>query len=171
MRSLVYAGPRDLQWRDRPEPRIAGDGAALVRPVAVATCDLDALFVAGASPFPAPFTLGHEGVAEVLAVGDGVTTVTPGDRVVVPFQISCGTCAGCAAGRTGNCETVAMAQTYGFGFGPEQTRWGGFLADAVHVPFADAMLVPVPDVLAPELAAGASDNITDAYRAVAPALA
>ncbi len=55
--------------------------------------DLDAMIVAGASPFPAPFALGHEGVAEVLDVGDGVETIKPGDRVLVPFQISCGTCA------------------------------------------------------------------------------
>src|ERR1044071_5908080 len=88
MRSLTYAGPRQLEWRDVPEPRIAGDGEAIVRHIAVATCDLDAMIVAGASPFPAPFALGHEGVAEVLDVGDGVTTVKPGDRVLVPFQRS-----------------------------------------------------------------------------------
>ncbi|HEX5925671.1 MAG TPA: alcohol dehydrogenase catalytic domain-containing protein [Baekduia sp.] len=171
MRSLTYAGPRRLHWRDVPEPRIAGDGEAIVRHIAVATCDLDAMIVAGASPFPAPFALGHEGVAEVLDVGDGVSTVKPGDRVLVPFQISCGSCGACRAGRTGNCETVPLGQTYGFGFGEEQTRWGGFLSDAVNVPFADAMLVALPDGLAPEVAAGASDNITDAYRAVAPHLA
>src|SRR3954468_12938180 len=171
MRALTYAGPRQLQWREADAPRIAGDGEAVVRHVAVATCDLDALIVAGGAPFPAPFALGHEGVADVLEVGDGVRTVKPGDRVLVPFQISCGTCGACAAGRTGNCETLPLGQTYGFGFGPEQTRWGGFLSDAVRVPFADAMLVPLPEGLAPELPAGASDNITDAHRAVAPALA
>jgi alcohol dehydrogenase len=63
-----------------------------------------------------------------------------------------------------------MASTYGFGFGPDNTRWGGFLADLIHVPFADAMLLPVPGGLASEVAAGASDNITDAYRAVGPYL-
>jgi threonine dehydrogenase-like Zn-dependent dehydrogenase len=171
MRALTYVGPRQLEWRDVDEPRIAGDGEAIVRHLAVATCDLDALIVGGVSPFPAPFTLGHEGVAEVLDVGDGVTTVRPGDRVLVPFQLSCGTCVACRQGRTGNCETVPFAATYGFGFGPDNTKWGGFLSDAVRVPYADAMLVPVPDGLAPELAAGASDNITDAYRAVAPHLA
>ncbi|MCW2986100.1 MAG: dehydrogenase [Conexibacter sp.] len=170
MRSLTYAGPRQLEWRDAAEPRIAGDGEAIVRHVAVATCDLDAMIVAGVSPFPAPFGIGHEGVADVLEVGDGVRTVKPGDRVLVPFQISCGTCGACRAGRTGNCESVPLGQTYGFGFGAEATRWGGFLSDAVHVPFADAMLVALPDGLAPELAASASDNITDAYRAVAPHL-
>jgi threonine dehydrogenase-like Zn-dependent dehydrogenase len=171
MRALTYVGPRQLEWRDVDDPRLAGDGEAIVRFAAVATCDLDALIVGGASPFPAPFTLGHEGVAEVLEVGDGVTSVRPGDRVLVPFQLSCGVCGACRAGRTGNCETVPFAATYGFGFGPENTKWGGFLSDAVRVPYADAMLVPVPDGLASELAAGASDNITDAHRAVAPWLA
>lgn len=159
VRSLVYVGPGDLQWRDAAVPRLAGDGEAIVRPVAVATCDLDAMIVSGASPFPAPFALGHEGVAEVLEVGDGVRSVEPGDRVLVPFQISCGTRGACLAGRTGSCETVPGGQTYGFGFGEEATRWGGFLSDAVHVPYADAMLVPVPGGLESELAVGASDNI------------
>jgi threonine dehydrogenase-like Zn-dependent dehydrogenase len=170
MRALTYLGPRDLQWREAPDAALGGDHEAVVVPLAVATCDLDAGIVAGASPFPAPFVLGHEGVAEVVEVGDAVTTVKPGDRVLVPFQINCGTCGACRAGRTGNCETVPFGQTYGFGFGPELTRYGGFLADRIRVPFADAMLVPVPEGVSAEAAASASDNITDAYRAVAPHL-
>jgi alcohol dehydrogenase len=170
MRALTFAGRDTLEWREAPEPRLGGDGEAIVRPLAVATCDLDDLIVGGHSPFQPPFVLGHEGVAEVVEVGDGVSAVSPGDRVVVPFQISCGGCAACVAGRTGNCESVPFSSTYGFGFG-EGTRWGGFLADLVHVPYADAMLVPVPDGVAPEIAAGASDNLTDAYRAVGLPLA
>jgi alcohol dehydrogenase len=171
MRALTYTGPDALEWRDVPDPRIAGDGEAIVRPLAVATCDLDDLIVAGRSPFPAPFVLGHEAVAEVVDVGDAVTSVRPGDRVVVPFQINCGGCPACREGRTGNCDRVPAASTYGFGYGADGTRWGGFLADHIHVPFADAMLVPVPDGLAPETAAGASDNLVDAYRTVGPPLA
>jgi alcohol dehydrogenase len=171
MRALTYVGPDELEWRDAADPAIESGSEAIVRHIAVATCDLDDLIVGGHAPFPAPFTLGHEGVAEVLDVGDAVTTVKPGDRVLVPFQLSCGTCAACRAGRTGNCESLPMAMTYGFGFGPEMTRYGGFLSDAVRVPFADAMLVPLPDGLDPATAAGASDNITDAYRTVAPHLA
>lgn len=41
MQQLTYTGPRELEWQDAPEPRLTGDGAALVRPLAVATCDLD----------------------------------------------------------------------------------------------------------------------------------
>jgi len=171
MRTLTYLGPDDLDWREAPEPALDSNHAALVRPLAVATCDLDDVIVRGAAPFPAPFVLGHEGVAEVLDVGDAVTTFRPGDRVVVPFQLSCGTCGACAAGRSGNCESFPLGTTYGFGFGPEATRFGGFLSDRVLVPFADAMLVRVPEALSSETAAGASDNLTDAYRTVAPHLA
>jgi alcohol dehydrogenase len=137
----------------------------------VATCDLDDLIVSGTAPFPPPFALGHEGVAEVVEVGDAVTGVRPGDRVVVPFQISCGSCGACGASRTGNCTAYALATTYGFGFGPEATRFGGFLTDRVAVPHADAMLVRVPDAVTSQAAASVSDNMTDAYRAVGPHLA
>jgi threonine dehydrogenase-like Zn-dependent dehydrogenase len=140
-----------------------------VRPTAVATCDLDALIIAGESPFPAPFAIGHECVAEVVDVGDAVTSLAPGQLVSVPFQISCGQCAACRRGRSGNCTTVGFMSTYGFG--PAVAQWGGFLADLVCVPYAEHMLVPVPDGLAPSAVASASDNISDAWRAVAPALA
>ena len=104
MKALVYTGPKSLEWQEVEEPRLTGDGEAIVRHLAVATCDLDALIVSGSAPFPPPFQLGHEGVAEVLEVGDDVRGVRPGDRVLVPFQINCGTCVACQQGRTGNCE-------------------------------------------------------------------
>jgi alcohol dehydrogenase len=88
MRQLEITGARSVQWREAPAPTLQGDGEALVRPLAVALCDLDAVFLSGAVPIAEPFALGHECVAEVLEVGDAVTTVVPGDRVVVPFQIS-----------------------------------------------------------------------------------
>ena len=144
------------------------DGAALVRPIAVATCDLDALIISGESPFPPPFPVGHECVAEVIDVGDAVTSLQPGELVSVPFQISCGECAPCRRGRTGNCSSVAFMSTYGFG--PAVERWGGFLADLVCVPYAEHMLVPLPGGLEPAAVASVSDNISDAWRAVAPAL-
>src|SRR5256885_3161929 len=106
MASLTFAGPGQLEWRDSEERTLTSDDAALVRPIAVATCDLDALIVSGNSPFPPPFVIGHEGVAEVVDIGDRVRSVAPGDRVVVPFQVSCGTCGACLQGHTGNCSTV-----------------------------------------------------------------
>jgi threonine dehydrogenase-like Zn-dependent dehydrogenase len=166
---LTYLGAGELEWQEVPAPKLDSDRAALVRPLAVATCDLDALIIAGESPFPAPFPIGHECVAEVIDVGDDVRAVKPGQRVSVPFQISCGDCPACLRGRTGNCQSEGPMSTYGFG--PAVHRWGGFLSDCVLVPFADHMLVTVPDGLAPAAVASASDNISDAWRSVGPALA
>jgi len=168
VQQLTYTSPGALEWREAPAPSLDSDGAALVRPLAVATCDLDALILTGESPFPPPFAIGHECVAEVLDVGDAVSSVEPGQRVSVPFQISCGECDACRAGRTSNCATVPFMSTYGFG--PAVERWGGFLSDSVCVPYAEHMLVPVPAALESAAVASASDNISDAWRAVAPAL-
>jgi threonine dehydrogenase-like Zn-dependent dehydrogenase len=168
MQQLQYLGPKKVDWREVSEPSLPSDQAALVRPIAVATCDLDALIVRGSSPFQPPFALGHECVAEVVDVGDEVTGVLPGQRVTVPFQISCGTCVACRRGRTANCTNVGFMSTYGFG--PAVDEWGGFLSDVVAVPFADHMLVQVPDGLEPAAVASASDNISDGWRTVGPAL-
>ncbi len=169
MQQLTYTAPRTLQWREAPEPSLGSDAAALVRPRVVATCDLDALIIDGASPFQPPFAIGHECVAEVVEVGDGVGSFAPGQLVSVPFQISCGACGACRAGRTSNCAGVQFMSTYGFG--PAVERWGGFLADLVCVPYAEHMLVALPDGLDPASVASASDNISDAWRSVGPALA
>ena len=165
---LEYVNAGELAWREAPAPVLESDAQALVRPVAVATCDLDALIVAGQTPFAPPFPIGHECVAEVVDVGDGVSGVTPGQLVTVPFQISCGTCAACRRGHTGNCQTVGFMSTYGFG--PAVDTYGGFLADSVLVPYADHMLVPLPEDVDPVGLASASDNISDGWRAVGPAL-
>jgi len=169
VQQLTYVAPRTLEWRESAAPELSSDGAALVRPLAVATCDLDALIIEGASPFPAPFAIGHECVAEVLEIGDRVKSFVPGQRVSVPFQISCGECTPCRQGRTSNCATVPFMSTYGFG--PAVEQWGGFLSDVVCVPYAEQMLVPVPDGLASAAVASASDNISDAWRTVAAPLA
>ena len=137
-----------------------------MRPLAVATCDLDLLIVRGMIPFEEPFPIGHECVAEVTEVGDAVEGFSPGDIVSVPFQISCGECDRCRRGNTGNCERVERMAMYGL---PMGTNYGGFLSDSARVPFADAMLVGVPDGIEPEAVASLSDNIPDAWRTVGPA--
>jgi threonine dehydrogenase-like Zn-dependent dehydrogenase len=169
MQQLTYMAPHELEWRDAPEPTLSSDSAALVRPRAVATCDLDALIISGDSSFQAPFPIGHECVAEVVDVGDGVRALQPGQLVSVPFQISCGECEPCRRDRTGNCAEVAWMSTYGFG--PAVERWGGFLSDLVCVPYAEHMLVPLPAGIEPAAVASASDNISDGWRAVGPTLA
>src|SRR6202012_116961 len=110
---------------------------------------------------------GHEGVADVIAVGERVQDVRPGDRVVVPFQVSCGACSTCRRGRTDSCEAVPLMSMYGMAplAGLDA---GGFLSDAVRVPFADAMLVPLPAGVDPAAAASCSDNVVDGGRCGAP---
>jgi threonine dehydrogenase-like Zn-dependent dehydrogenase len=165
MRSLVLEDTRRIAWQDVPEPQRQHEREAIVRPLAVATCDLDQPMIFGATPFQFPIHLGHECVAEVV---EGPERFAPGDRVVVPFQISCGNCDRCRRGLTGNCAAVPPLSMYGFGALGGQ--WGGMLSDLALVPYADAMLVPLPEGVDPGLVPSAADNMTDGWRTVAPAL-
>jgi threonine dehydrogenase-like Zn-dependent dehydrogenase len=167
MRELNFIEKGKLEWREAPDPELEGDGQAIVRPVALATCDIDAGIVSGPVPFEGPFPFGHECVAEVADVGDNVKSFSPGDLVSVPFQIACGECERCRAGQTGNCESVPRLSMYGL---PGKVSYGGFASDAVRVPYADAMLVPIPEGIEPASVASLSDNIPDAWRCVAPPL-
>ena len=169
MRQLVLDGPGALHWEESPAP-VATGGACVVRPIAVATCDLDVGVLQGRFPLAGPYPFGHEGVAEVVSIGEHVRTVAVGDRVVVPFQISCGECVPCRRGRTGNCANHAPMSTFGLGT-MGGLAWGGLLADLALVPHADAMLVPLPVGIDAIAVASASDNIPDAFRAVGPQLA
>lgn len=168
MRALSASPGGRLRWVSAPAPRLPGPDGAIVRPLASATCDLDCPLVLGATQFPLPLHLGHECVAEVVAVGERVGTVRVGERVVVPFQINCGVCVPCRAGRTGNCASVPPASMYGFGL--TGGHWGGAFSEQLAVPYADAMLVPLPADIDPAVAASVADNICDAYRHLAPHL-
>jgi alcohol dehydrogenase len=168
IRALAASPGGRLRWREVPAPRSPGPDGAIVRPIAVSTCDIDCPLVMGVTPLTLPLHLGHECVAEVLAVGERVSTVNPNDRVIVPFQINCGLCGACAAGRTGNCENVPPLSMYGMGV--LAGHWGGACSDELAVPYADAMLVPLPADVEPVAAASLADNVCDAYRHLAPHL-
>lgn len=193
MRQLIFEGVGRLKWHEVPEPQLRGPGEALVRPIAAARCDLDAVWmtrplgaalriglalhqvdgatdaISGTPPYAAPFPVGHECVAEVLEVGADVKTVCVGQRVVVPFQIACGRCGPCGRDFTSRCTAGPLrVTTYGFGNGAR--LHGGVLSDVVRVPYADAMLVPLPAGVDPVAVASASDNLPDAFRSVAPPL-
>jgi alcohol dehydrogenase len=168
MRALRVSPGARMQWHDVPAPPPPGPDGAVVHPIACSTCDLDCGIALGATQFALPLHLGHECVAEVLAVGERVRTVKPGDRVIVPFQISCGACPDCRAGRTGSCTSVPPASMYGMGLAGG--LWGGAFSDQLPVPFADAMLVALPEGIDPVAAASVADNVCDAYRHIAPHL-
>jgi threonine dehydrogenase-like Zn-dependent dehydrogenase len=167
MRQLTFEEAGRYGWREVPDAQLTGPEQALVRPLLVACCDLDIAVARGQAPLPPGYAVGHEGLAEVVAVGDDVSGVRVGDRVVVPFQISCGNCRECRRGATGTCGSVPLMAMYGLG--PlAGLNGGGFMSDLVLVPYADAMLIPVPEALAPSAIASLSDNIPDGWRAVGP---
>lgn len=167
MRELVYVGDRRVEWRECPEPSLQDRYDAIVRPVAATTCDVDKSIIAGRAPSPPPFAIGHECVAEVVQAGDGVRHVGRGDLVIVPWHIACGRCDRCHAGLSAHCRTVPHMAMFG---APIGGNWGGLFSDLVRVPYADTMLVKLPEGLDPVAMASASDNFSLAWRLVAPHL-
>ncbi|MFC3997354.1 alcohol dehydrogenase catalytic domain-containing protein [Nocardiopsis sediminis] len=195
VRELLFHRAGVLGWGERPAPVLQEPTDAIVRPFVAGRCDGDTLpihrsvsramqaglalgaidpvvgSICGRVPFQGPFAIGHECVAEVVGVGDGVTGLRPGDRVVVPWSVSCGTCEHCERGLTSKCSTTARSTLAAFGFGPASGDWGGMVTDTFRVPFADHMLVPVPDTVPSLRVAAAADNLADAWRTVAGPLA
>lgn len=168
MRQLWFTKKNTLEWRDVSEPKLDAPGQAIVRPLAIARCDLDLPIIQGHTLFRPAFPVGHEMTAEVVALSDDVTGLAVGDKCVVNFQIVCGTCPSCSAQHSPACETVPFASNYGLG--REAVQWGGAISDLVKVPYATAMLRKIPAGLDPVELASLSDNMTDAYRTVAPYL-
>lgn len=165
MRQLTYVRDSIVEWWDVPAPKLQSDNDALVQPLAVTRCDLDLRIVSGASKLPGPFAIGHEAAGRVVEVGDAVKSVVPGDLVIVPFQISCGSCDRCRRGHTNACTSVPFRSSYGLKpvCGVE---YGGALSDLLRVPFADHMLVKHPHGHALSQTAGLADGATDAFSAV-----
>lgn len=168
MQQLTFINPGRFEWHDVAMPQVQATTEAIVRPLAVARCDLDLYIATGVVPFPGPFAFGHEMVGEVVDAGDASGAV-PGQRVVVPFQISCGQCVSCRRGLTASCEAVPPYSAFGLGGG--RAEYGGAFSGAIRVPYADFMLVPLPEGVDPIVAASTADNIPDGWRAVAPQLA
>jgi threonine dehydrogenase-like Zn-dependent dehydrogenase len=171
VKALYYRGSiGGLEWREDPKPEILAPSDALVRPIAVSTCDLDQAIVHTTVPgAEQPFAIGHEGVGEVIEVGAAVTRLRPGDVVVIPYHLSCGACDRCNDDLPLFCrETAAEAlAVYGVPVGAD---YGGLFSDLVRVPFADHGLVRLPPSVSPLDAVSVGDNLTDAYRAIAPRL-
>jgi threonine dehydrogenase-like Zn-dependent dehydrogenase len=173
MRVLYYEGVGELSWRDDPTPEIVHPTDALVRPIAVSTCDLDNVIIHSSRALPGaeqPFAMGHEGVGEIVEVGDAVTSLRPGDVVAIAYHISCGHCDRCADGLPLFCRETAADALAMFGM-PVGEDYGGLFSELVRVPMADHSLVPVPPSVSAIDAVSVGDNLADGWRAVAPYLA
>jgi threonine dehydrogenase-like Zn-dependent dehydrogenase len=169
MRQLTCTAPGVVRWLDVPEPSIVDPTDALVRPVAVARCEIDPFLILAGPRGEDGFALGHEAVVEVAAVGSEVEGLGVGELALPSFQVSCGACPSCRRGHTANCDRYPVLSD--FGMQPlSGVEYGGMLADLVRVPHADAMLTPLPAGLDPVAVASVPDNVVDGYRAVAPHL-
>jgi alcohol dehydrogenase len=170
MRQLSCTAPGVVEWCEVAEPQLTAPSDALVRPVAVARCEIDP-FLVFAGPTRAPrFALGHEAVVEVVAVGEEVGAFGVGHVALPSFQVSCGSCDRCRRGKSALCSEYPLLSDYGME--PlSGVEYGGMLSDLVRVPHADTMLTPLPAGLDPVAVASVPDNVLDGYRAVAPHLA
>jgi len=143
MKALVFHGPDSKAWEEVPKPEIQENSDAIVRVDCTTICGSDLHILKGDVPEVTPGRiLGHEAVGTVESVGSGVTTVVPGDRVLVSCISACGRCRYCREGRYGQC--------LGGGGWILGHLIDGTQAEYVRVPFADTSTYKVP--------AGASDE-------------
>jgi alcohol dehydrogenase len=166
VRGLRFAGPGRIEVADDlPEPRLEAATDAIVTVRASGLCGSDLHPYLGREPARAGVVPGHEAVGEVLDVGDEVTTVRPGDRVLVPFTTSCRTCGPCRRGLTARCE---RGQLFGWGDPdrPTSPALHGAQAERVRVPLADGTLVAVPADLDDLDAVLLTDNLPTGWTAV-----
>src|ERR1700753_2624779 len=145
MRALVYHGPRKVSVEQVPDARIEKPTDALVRITTTNICGSDLHMYEGRTDVEQGKVLGHENMGEVIAVGDGVDRVKVGDMVVLPFNIGCGFCKNCEAGRTGFCLTANppnAGAAYGYAdMGP----YSGGQAELLRVPYADWNALVLPE--------------------------
>lgn len=144
MKAVVYKGPLSVAVEQVPDPSVEQPTDAVVKITSAAICGSDLHMYEGRTAARPGTVLGHEPLGVVEEVGAAVTKVRKGDRVAMPFNISCGTCFNCARGYTAACLTVnpeAHGGAYGYvGMGP----YRGGQAEYLRVPFADANCQPLP---------------------------
>lgn len=168
MKAVVFYGVGDIRLSEEPEPRIQQRTDAIVRLTASAICGTDLHMIRGTMPGMEPGTiLGHEGVGIVEEVGPDVRNLRPGDRVVIPSTIACGSCSYCRAGYQSQCDVAnpngPRAGTAFFG-GPKQTGpFHGLQAEKARIPFANAGLVKIPDDVVDDQAILLSDIFPTGY--------
>ena len=168
MQHVVFVEPGKLEWRATRAAALQGPNEAIVRPIVVGRCDLDTLYLSGRMPLAGGEPIGHEVIAEVVEPGENAARrLHVGQRVIVSAQICCGRCNACRRGSTGRCEMAPFGASFGMGRAGD---YGGGLADLMRIPFADAMLVPIPSNAEPLSMIGLADMSTDAWRAIGPAL-
>ncbi|MFB7560497.1 glutathione-independent formaldehyde dehydrogenase [Streptomyces brevispora] len=144
MKAVVYKEPFKVAVEEVDDPRIQDPTDALVRVTTTAICGSDLHMYEGRTAAEAGIVFGHENMGIVEEAGQGVASVKPGDRVSMPFNVACGFCRNCLAGRTAFCLTVNpgfAGGAYGYvAMGP----YTGGQAEYLRVPFADFNCLQLP---------------------------
>jgi threonine dehydrogenase-like Zn-dependent dehydrogenase len=171
MRALTWHGKRDVRVEGVPDPRIQDPTDAIVRVTSTAICGSDLHLYEVLGPFlDAGDVLGHEPMGIVEEVGSAVEHLQPGDRVVVPFNISCGRCWMCERQLFAQCETTQNRSTGTgaslFGYTELYGSVAGGQAEYLRVPFADVGPIVVPEGPPDERFLFLSDVIPTAWQAV-----
>ncbi|MDT0233291.1 zinc-dependent alcohol dehydrogenase [Curtobacterium sp. BRB10] len=167
MRAMTYRGPYRVRVEEKPDPRIEHPNDAIVRVERAAICGSDLHLYHGMMPDTrVGHTFGHEFIGVVEQIGSSVETLSVGDRVMVPFNIFCGTCWFCARGLFANCHNVnPNATAVGGIYGYSHTTGGydGGQAERVRVPFADVGPQVIPDSLDDDDALLMTDALSTGY--------
>lgn len=169
MRALVYEGPYRVRVREKPDPRIEHPDDVVLKVTRAAICGSDLHLFHGFIPDTrVGATFGHEFTGVVEEVGPAVRRLKRGDRVVVPFNISCGTCFYCRRGLYGDCESSNPSNELASGvFGYSHTTGGydGGQAEYVRVPFADVGPMEIPEDMEDDDVLLLSDVLPTGYQA------
>ncbi|HEX7349542.1 alcohol dehydrogenase catalytic domain-containing protein [Brachybacterium sp.] len=171
MRAVTWQGTSNVSVQDVPDPQLQDAGDAIVRITSTAICGSDLHLYEVLGPYmTAGDVLGHESMGVVEQVGSGVSRVRVGDRVVVPFNISCGHCWMCTRGLQSQCETTQVTEQGSgaslFGFSKLYGQVPGGQAEQLRVPHADYGLITVGKDLPDERYLFLSDILPTAWQGV-----
>lgn len=169
MRAVSYQGPYHVEVSTKPDPAIEHPDDAILKVTRSAICGSDLHLLHGLVPDTRlGSTFGHEFTGVVEELGPSVRNLKAGDRVVVPFHISCGTCFFCQRGLYANCECSNPASdlaTGVYGYSHMTGGYEGGQAQYVRVPFADIGPMKIPDDLTDEDVLFLSDVVPTGYQA------
>lgn len=178
MKALVFHKPKDVRVDNVPDPIIEQPTDAIIRVTATAICGSDLHIYNGMFPQARPMVLGHEFMGVVEETGSGVSNLKKGDRVIIPFPISCGSCWFCSNQLPTHCEH-SNEEHYGpeggllkgkggglFGYTDLYGGYSGGQAQYVRVPYADIGPRVVPSSFSDEQVLFLTDIFPTGYTAV-----
>jgi len=172
MRAVTWHGKRDVRVDTVPDPVIQQPTDIIVRITSTGLCGSDLHLYEVLGPFlDEGDVLGHEPMGVVEAVGAEVTAVAPGDRVVIPFNVACGTCPMCGQGLHSQCETTQVRE-HGtgaslFGYTKLYGQVPGGQAELLRVPFGNFLPIKVPEGPPDDRFVYLSDVLPTAWQALA----